>query len=238
VVSDIWGDGDHLRDVADRFARSGYLAVAPDLYSGLPASDALAPDRVAKARGWVDGLAPATWMDGTARAKALADVGAEGVALGETLDALFEGPADLGRFDPILSDAITLGSAHDAGNHGPVGAVGFCMGGSLVGLLAGEETRLGAAVIFYGTPPPRDRLQGGTCPVLGLYGGEDHAITDAVPALADAMATAGRRFEYHVYPGAPHAFFNDTRSAYRVDAARDAWVRTLAFLSTELVGGP
>jgi carboxymethylenebutenolidase len=145
VVSDIWGDGDHLRDVADRFARSGYLAVAPDLYSGLPASDALAPDRVAQARGWVDGLAPATWMDGTARARALADVGPEGVALGETLDALFEGPADLGRFDAILSDAITLGSAHDAGNHGPVGAVGFCMGGSLVGLLAGEETRLGAA---------------------------------------------------------------------------------------------
>src|SRR6185437_1745394 len=40
VVSDIWGDGDHLRDVADRVAGSGYLAVAPDLYSGLPTSEA------------------------------------------------------------------------------------------------------------------------------------------------------------------------------------------------------
>jgi carboxymethylenebutenolidase len=49
------------------------------------------------------------------------------------------------------------------------------------------------------------------------------------------MTAAHRRFEYHVYPGAPHAFFNDTRSAYRVDPARDAWVRTLDFLSTELV---
>jgi carboxymethylenebutenolidase len=70
--------------------------------------------------------------------------------------------------------------------------------------------------------------------MLGLYGGEDHAITEAIPALADAMASAGRRFEYHVYPGAPHAFFNDTRSAYRVDAARNAWVRALEFLWTEL----
>jgi carboxymethylenebutenolidase len=235
VISDIWGDGDHLRDVADRVARSGYLAVAPDLYSALPASDALRPDRVATARAWVDGLAPATWTDGAARAKALAEVGADGVAMGETLDALFEGPADLGRFEPILSDAITLGSAHDAGNHGPVGTVGFCMGGSLVGLLACDEARLGAAVIFYGSPPPLDRLDGGTCPVLGLYGAEDHAITDAVPALADAMTAASRRFDYHVYPSAPHAFFNDTRSAYRVDAAREAWVRTLDFLATELV---
>ena len=70
------------------------------------------------------------------RAKALADLGPAGLPLAETLDALFEGPADLGRFDPILSDAITLGSAHNAGNHGPVGVIGFCMGGSLVGRLS------------------------------------------------------------------------------------------------------
>jgi len=238
VVSDIWGDGDHLRDVADRVARAGYLAVAPDLYSGLPPSDAMTPGRVAAARAWVDGLAPGTWTDATARAKALADIGPAGPPLAETLDALFEGPADLGRFDPILSDAITLGSAHSAGNHGPVGAIGFCMGGSLVGRLACDEARLGAAVIFYGTPPPHDRVGGAHCPVLGLYGAEDHAITDAVPSLADAMAAVGRRFEWHTYPDAPHAFFNDTRSAFRVAAARDAWVRTLEFLSTELGKDP
>jgi carboxymethylenebutenolidase len=34
-----------------------------------------------------------------------------------------------------------------------------------------------------------------------------------------------------VYPDAPHAFFNDTRSSYRSDAARQAWVRTLSFLN-------
>jgi carboxymethylenebutenolidase len=236
VVSDIWGDGDHLRDVADRIATSGYLAVAPDLYSGLPASEALTSDRVAAARAWVDDLPPPTWTDATARNAALAQLGPSGAPLAETLDRLFEGPAELARFDPILRDAITLGSAHDAGDHRPVGVIGFCMGGSLVGRLACTEDRLGAAVVCYGSPPPHEGLGGGTCPMLGLYGGDDHAITDAVPALADAMAAVGRRFEVQVYAGAPHAFFNDARSAYRVDAARDAWVRVLAFLSTELAG--
>jgi carboxymethylenebutenolidase len=234
IVSDIWGDGDHLRDVAHRVATSGYLAVAPDLYSSLPSNVALTPDRVTAARTWVDGLPPATWTDTTARAEALNKLGPQGAPLAETLDLLFEGPADLARFDPILSDAMTVGAAHDAGDHGPVGAIGFCMGGSLVGRLACEEARLGAAIVFYGAPPPHDKLAGGNCPMLGLYGGEDHAITEAVPALAAAMASAGRRFEHHVYRGAPHAFFNDARSAYRVDAARDAWVRALGFLSNEL----
>jgi carboxymethylenebutenolidase len=234
VVSDIWGDGEHLRDVANRVATSGYLAVAPDLYSSLPSDEALTPDRVAEARAWVDGLPPATWTDTAARTEALKALGPPGAPLAETLDLLFEGPADLARFDPLLSDAITVGAAHDAGDHGAVGAIGFCMGGSLAGRLACDEARLGAAVVFYGTPPPHQDLAGGSCPMLGLYGGEDHAITDAIPALADAMASARRRFEYHVYPDAPHAFFNDTRSAYRVDAARDAWVKALGFLSTEL----
>jgi len=67
-----------------------------------------------------------------------------------------------------------------------------------------------------------------------LDGGNDHGITDAVPAFADAMQAAGKRFDHHVYPRAPHAFFNDTRPAYRVRASRDAWARTLGFLVEQL----
>ena len=88
--------------------------------------------------------------------------------------------------------------------------------------------------IYYGTPPPTDRLGGIACPLLGIYGGDDGRITSAVPAFAEAMSAAGKRFDHHVYPGAPHAFFNDTRPAYRVAPARDAWARTLAFLVEQL----
>jgi carboxymethylenebutenolidase len=44
------------------------------------------------------------------------------------------------------------------------------------------------------------------------------------------MKKAGKTFEYKIYPGADHAFFNDTGERYNAEAARDAWARTLAFL--------
>lgn len=94
-----------------------------------------------------------------------------------------------------------------------------------------------AAVIFYGNNPPFERIPDIEARVLGIYGGEDHRITDAAPELEAAMKQAGKGFEYHVYPGAPHAFFNDTRPNYREDAARDAWRRVLEFFGETLKTG-
>jgi len=93
---------------------------------------------------------------------------------------------------------------------------------------------LRAAAVFYGMPPSEERLQALVCPLLGFYGGADPRVTDTVPAMAKAIAEAGGSFEYHVYPGAPHAFFNDTRPAYRIEAARDAWARVLGFFARHL----
>ena len=104
----------------------------------------------------------------------------------------------------------------------------------MAGLLASEAGDVRATVVYYGTPPPGDRAGAISSPMLGIYGGKDRAITDAVPAFAEAMAAAGKTFDHRVYPGAPHAFFNDTRPWYRVRAARDAWARTLGFLAEHL----
>ena len=112
--------------------------------------------------------------------------------------------------------------------------MGFCRGGALVGLLAAAEPRLRAGVIFYGSPPPADRRAAIRGPLLGLYGGTDEAITSQIPEFSASLGAAGVEFEDVVYAGAPHAFFNDTRASYRVDAARDAWARTLAFLARHL----
>jgi carboxymethylenebutenolidase len=109
-------------------------------------------------------------------------------------------------------------------------ALGFCMGGGLTARLASSGADLAGCVIFYGEDPPSDEIAKIRCPVLGLYGAEDHRITDGVPDLARAMAEAGKRFDYHVYDGAAHAFFNDTRETYRPRAAADAWNRVLRFL--------
>ena len=55
-----------------------------------------------------------------------------------------------------------------------------------------------------------------------------------MPELEAAIKEANKSFEYHIYPGAPHAFFNDTRDNYREEAARDAWRRVLAFFDETL----
>jgi carboxymethylenebutenolidase len=71
--------------------------------------------------------------------------------------------------------------------------------------------------------------------MLGNYGGADPGIPPAdIERLKTALARYGKKFDIKVYQGAPHAFFNDTREAYRPDAARDAWTRTLAFFKETL----
>jgi len=62
----------------------------------------------------------------------------------------------------------------------------------------------------------------------------DERITNAVPAFVAAMRAAGKELEHHVYPAAPHAFFNNTRRSYRPTAARDAWARCLSFFARHL----
>ncbi len=104
----------------------------------------------------------------------------------------------------------------------------------MVGRFATIDPDLRAAVIFYGQNPPPERIPRIRASILGLYGSEDPGITGTIPGFAEAMKRAGRRFEYHVYPGARHAFFNDSRPNYHAESARDAWQRLLAFLGKEL----
>ena len=94
---------------------------------------------------------------------------------------------------------------------------------------ATADPDLRAAVIFYGQNPPLDAVPRIRARVLGLYGSEDPGITSTVPQFAAAMAAAGKSFESHVYPGAKHAFFNDTRPNYRRMSAEDAWDRMVRF---------
>ena len=83
-------------------------------------------------------------------------------------------------------------------------------------------------------PPAEEELLALSCPLLGFYGGDDHRITDADPTMAKTIEEIGGSFEYHIYPGAPHAFFNDTRPSFRIDAARDAWAQVLGFFAERL----
>jgi carboxymethylenebutenolidase len=232
VIHEVWGPDAHIRDVAGRLASAGYLAVVPDLYAhGGTRPPELAPDRIDAFKRFTDSLPPG---DAEARGRALAEMPeTERGRIEESRRAVHAAMESPGRFVDDLRGAVAHLRDHQDCN-GQIGTVGFCLGGGLGGLLACADGDVRATVVFSGPPPPAERAGEISSPMLGVYGGKDRGITDAVPTFAEAMATAGRFFDHRVYAGAPHAFFNDTRPSYRVRASRDAWARTLGFLAEQL----
>lgn len=207
VIQEIWGLVPHIKDVADRFAGEGYVALAPDMYSR------------------------------------------EGGAPSQDLEVLrkfvFTIPDSRIVADLRAACAYLRGRPEVRGDR--LGAIGFCMGGAWALLLACHEP-IQAVADFYGrvrypelsqVKPrhPVDYVPGLRCPFLGIFAGADQGIpVEQARELEAACRRTAQPVEFHVYPGVPHAFFNDTRESYREAEARDAWARTLAFFDRYLRG--
>ena len=194
VIQEWWGLVDHIKDVCDRFAAEGFVALAPDLFHGKIAKS---PDEAGK-------LMMAMRID--------------------------EAEKDLRGAIQYLLD-------HDATTGDKVGTVGFCMGGALSLYAATKNPQVGACVVFYGGHPNvKPDLPNLQAPVLGIFAERDGFVTPAVVReLERKLKELGKSVEVHIYPGADHAFFNDTRpEIYNADAAADAWRRTIEFLRLNL----
>lgn len=116
-----------------------------------------------------------------------------------------------------------------------VGVVGFCMGGALSCLAAANAT-VDAAVAFYGFPPDASVMET-DCPPTQIFFGESEDFFDvgAAQAWAAKQAEQGKDSGVTVFPGAGHAFFNDTRpEAYHEASAKQAWTTTLAHFNKHL----
>ncbi len=73
------------------------------------------------------------------------------------------------------------------------------------------------------------------CPILGIFGNDDHSPTPAqVDVQEEALKQHGKDYEFYRYPGAGHGFFYYDRPAYRQEQAVDAWGKIWAFLEREL----
>jgi carboxymethylenebutenolidase len=119
---------------------------------------------------------------------------------------------------------------------GPVGSLGYCMGGRLA-YLAAATAGVDAAVAFYGggIQGQLERAAGITCPMQFHYAGhDDHIPPEAVDRVRAAMA--GKVAELHVYPGALHGFNCWARAAYHPPSAALSHGRTLVFLAAALGG--
>lgn len=231
LIQEIWGVDEHIIDLARRYATAGYLTVAPDLYSKGGKEPAKSNGRITELKSFLDRVPMRVIMDPDGRKKAIEkEPEDKAKRLIETMDAIFSG-RDIPAMVKTLEDAVHyLKSEQGVSN---VGTVGYCMGGALSFIMASNKD-VSASVVFYGTAPEESVMKNINAPVLGLYGGEDHRISDAAPGVADNMKKLGKSYEYKIYEGAQHAFFNDTRASYGYEASRDAWGKTLEFFRANL----
>lgn len=191
VIQEIFGVNHHIRNICDRFASAGYVAVAPAIFDRIERDfqSGYSPDEVAVARKFVAN------PDWTAM---LRDVQA--------------------AIDSVKSV-------------GPIGIVGFCLGGSVAYAAATKLTGLSAAVGYYGGAIVRFADDNPGVPMMLHFGEKDAGIP-----LGDVETIRAKQpdLEVHVYPGAQHGFSCDERASYDKASADIAWQRTLAFFAKHL----
>jgi len=119
-----------------------------------------------------------------------------------------------------------------------VGIVGFCWGGSTSFRMATEWPELDAAVVYYGTSPETEALERIQAPVLAHYGGDDARVNATIPSARAEMERLGKFYEVNIYEGAGHGFLRqqDGREGANMQAAREAWPRTIGFFQEHLEG--
>jgi|SRR5579863_2493180 len=211
VVQHIWAVDAPIRHVVRRFAKAGYVAIAPDLFSRFGAPDGddetdytkFTPllARLDDATVDDDMVAGATWIReraGSAPSQRPPKVGINGYCMGGTI-ALRAAENDR-AFD---ASAVWYGRIRKAPAEGQ--------------------------------PPPetsRAVAKRIRIPILGSYGALDTGIP--VEDVREFDASLAVPHDIKVYDDAGHAFFDETRSRYSESASFDAWPRTLAWFSKYL----
>lgn len=190
VLQEIFGVNSHIRNVCDRLAAEGYVAVAPALFDRFVRDfqSGYSADEVAHARTH---LSKIDWPK-----------------------MLLDTQAGLDEVRPV----------------GPVGVIGFCMGGSAAFLSATRLDGLKAAVAYYSGQIVKFADEKPKCPVQMHFG-----ETDASIPISDVEIVRRKRpdCEVYIYP-AGHGFYCDERASFHDECAQLAWQRTIAFLDKHM----
>lgn len=204
VISEIFGVHEHIADVARRFAKQGYLAMAPDLFvrQGDPSKMASIPEIQKEIIAKVPD------------AQVMAD-----------LDACMAWAKDNGgNTDKLGITGFCWGGriAWLYAAHNPKIKAGVAWYGRLVG----DKTAL--------TPVQAvDIAATLKTPVLGLYGGKDGGIPlDTVEKMKGELTKGSGKSEFVIFPNSGHAFHADYRPSYVEADAKDGWSRCLAWFKS------
>jgi carboxymethylenebutenolidase len=167
----------------------------------------------------------------TAIAPSLFDRVRRGIELGYTPADMQEGSGYVKQLDPEATRRDLAAALAVVKHSGRAGAVGYCWGGSLAYLAAGQLP-LACAVVYYGRvvsyldQKPR-------CPVMYHYGSEDKSIP---PADVERIRAAFPQAPLYTYDGAGHGFNCEQRATYDPQAAALARTRTLEFFARYVAG--
>jgi carboxymethylenebutenolidase len=198
VVQEIFGVHEHIKDVCRRFAKLGYLAVAPELYArqGDVSKITDFQEIISKVVSKVPDDQVMSDLDA-------AVAWAKKSGKGDTAKLGITGFCWGGRI-------VWLYAAHNKE---------LKAGVAWYGRLVGKPDSLHPK-------NPIDLVGEIKAPVLGLYGGADSGIpNDTVDQMRKALKDAGKTAEIVLYPDTPHGFHADYRPSYRKDKAEDGWKR-------------
>ncbi len=207
VLQEAFGVNAHIRDVAERFARAGYTAIAPalfhrtdahfeGLYTDFPAVVPHMQGLTDVGQG-ADMQAAYDWLKSENGGGAQA-VGSIGYCMGGR--ASFLADATL----PLQASVSYYGS----------------------GIAAGPQPHF---------PDLLARAPDLHAPLLMFWGGKDtHIGAELSRAVEEAVRAAGKPYAQVVFSEADHGFFCDARESYNPEAAAQSWALTLAFLAAHL----
>jgi len=198
VVHENQGLTDHIRDIARRLAKEGYVALAPDFLSRQGGTMKVNP----KGAGLANIRETTPWQN--------------------VAEDVQSGFAYLNTLPDVRAD-----------KHG---LIGFCWGGEVAFASATQLKDLDAAVVFYGrSPNPLESVKDIRAQVMAHYGEKDPGVNKGIDETAAAMKKYNKVYDHKIYPGAQHAFNNDSiPERYHAQAAQEAWACTLEFLKKNL----
>jgi carboxymethylenebutenolidase len=202
VIQEIFGVHAHIQDVCHRFAKLGYLAIAPEMFArqgdvskitDIQEIVSKVVSKVPDAQVMSDLDATVDWAQKSAKGN-INKLGITGFCWGGRIVWLYA-------------------------SHNPKVKAGVAW----YGRLASDSTAL--------TPKqPIDIAATLKVPVLGLYGGKDDLIpNDTVEKMRQLLKTGNSNSEIVLYPDTPHGFYADYRPTYRQKEAEDAWKRLQAW---------
>lgn len=231
VIHEAYGLNEQIKGVARRYAKEGFVAIAPNLFTRN--GEIMSEKNVESAMKQLWSLPPEKRRDPNTIQELMK-------TMPETerkvMEIFFLGRESMEK--QMASDLMNCKDylqqqSYVRGDR--LGITGFCMGGGLAYQLS-TMYPFAATVPFYGAnPKPLESVANISEQVLAFYAGEDEGINSGVPSLVEAMIKNKKAFQMKLYRGVQHSFFNETRPVYNKEAAQDAWESAVGFFRRYLI---